>query len=54
MPVIEWLAGDADAEIAHVGEVGEPLLSGDLVLAEDDLTVSAVFGPPAADPALQT
>src|SRR5215813_431041 len=53
-PVVEWLAGDADAEIAHVGEVGEPLLSGDVVLAEDDLTVSAVLGPPGADPALQT
>ena len=53
-PVVEWLAGDADAEIAHVGEVREPLLSGDVVLAEDHLTISAMFGPPAANPALQT
>jgi hypothetical protein len=52
-PVIEPLAGDADPSVAHVGEVRQSLLSGDVVLPEDHLPVGAVFGAPGANPALQ-
>ena len=52
-PMDQRLAGDADAEVTHVGEVRQPLLSRSVVLTEDHLAVGAVLGPPSAHPALQ-
>ena len=52
-PMGQRCAGDADAEVAHVGEVGQPLLSRSVVLTEDHLAVGAVLGPPSAHPAFQ-
>ena len=52
--VIERLAGDTDPDVAHIGEVGQCLPSGDVVLAEDHLPVGAMFGAPGANPAFQT
>ena len=52
-PVIERDAGDRDAEIGHVGEVGQPGAAGLVRLAEDDVLLLAVHGAPGADPALQ-
>ena len=52
-PMVQRLAGDADAGIGHVGEVRQRLLSGHMVLTEDHLPIGAVLGAPGADPALQ-
>lgn len=51
--VFERPAGDADTEIAGVGEVGQGLLAGLMDLAEDDFLLGAVQGLPGAHPALQ-
>jgi hypothetical protein len=52
-PVIEWHAGNVDAEIAHRGEIGQPQPAGRMLLSEDDITIGAVERPPAPDAALQ-
>jgi hypothetical protein len=51
--MLEPLAGDGHAEVGHVGEIRETLLSGDVVLTEDDLAVRAMFGAPGTHPALE-
>jgi len=51
--VIERRSGDADAQLAHVGEVGEADLAGLVGLAEDHFLLLAVDRPPGPDPALQ-
>jgi len=48
-PVIEVFTGDHDAEIAHVGEVGQAELSWNRLLAEDDVSLRAVQRPPGPD-----
>jgi hypothetical protein len=45
-PVVEGDAGDGDAQIAHVGEVGQPDPAGLVDLAEDDLLLLAVQSAP--------
>jgi hypothetical protein len=52
-PVLERLAGDGDAEVAHVGEVRQAEPAGLVQLAEEHLLLRAVQRPPAADPALE-
>lgn len=52
-PVSERLTGDGDAQRASVGEVGQPLLAGQVGLAEDDFLLGAVQRLPGADAALQ-
>ena len=52
-PVLERLAGDADAERGGLGEVGQPLPPRRMVLAEDDLACRAGHRLPVAEPALQ-
>jgi len=52
-PVVEHDAGDRDAEVGHIGEVGQahaPRLMG---LAKNDVLLLAMHGPPGADPALE-
>jgi hypothetical protein len=51
--MIERLPGDADTQLTHVGEVRQADLAGFVGLAEDDLLLLAMNGPPGADPALQ-
>src|ERR1700740_3477513 len=45
--VIERHAGDADAKIAHIGEIGQPQPPGRMLLPEDDIPIGAVERPPA-------
>ena len=52
-PVIEGLAGDRDAEVGHVGEVREAEAARLVGLAEDDVLLGAVDGPPGADAPLE-
>ena len=52
-PMNQRLAGDADPEVTHVGEVGQSLLPRSVVLTEDHLAVGAVLGAPSAHPAFQ-
>lgn len=52
-PVIEWHAGNADAEIAHSGEIGQPQPAGRMLLPEDDITIGPIERPPATDAPLQ-
>ena len=52
-PMVQRLAGDADAGIGHVGEIRQRLLSRHMVLTEDHLTIGAVFGAPGTNPTLQ-
>jgi hypothetical protein len=47
--VRQRLAGDTDANLGHVGEVRQALLARRMVLTEDHLALSAVFGIPGAD-----
>src|SRR5277367_5154378 len=51
--MIQRLAGDADADIGHVGEIRQRLLSRHMVLTEDHLAIGAVFGAPGTNPTLQ-
>ena len=53
-PVIERRAGDADAAIAHVGEIGKPEPARRMLLPEDDVLLGAVQRPPGADAPLQS
>ena len=46
-------ARDSDAEIRHVGEVGQPGAARLVGLAEDDVLLGPVHGAPSADAALQ-
>jgi hypothetical protein len=43
-PMVQRLAGDADAGVSHVGEIRQRLLSRHVVLTEDHLAIGAVFG----------
>ncbi len=52
-PVIERHTGDADAVIAHVGEIGQPQPARRMLLPEDDVLLGAVQRPPGADAPLQ-
>jgi hypothetical protein len=51
--MIQRLAGDADADIGHVGEIRQRLLSRHMVLTEDHLAIGAVFGAPGSNTALK-
>ena len=50
--MIERHAGDANAEIGHVGEVGQAHAAELVGLPEDDVLLSAMGRPPRADAAL--
>ncbi len=52
-PVIERHTSDADAEIAHVGEIRQPQSARRVILAKDDVAVIAVQRPPGADATLK-
>src|SRR5947209_17135945 len=52
-PVIEWQTGDADAVIAHLGEIGKPQPARRMLLPEDDVLLGPVQRPPGADATLQ-
>jgi hypothetical protein len=52
-PMCERRADDADAEIAHVGEIGESKPAGRVFLAEDHLLVRPLDRPPGPDAPLQ-
>jgi hypothetical protein len=52
-PMRQGLAGDGHAEAGGVGEVGQALPAGRMLLAEDHLPGRAVQGAPGAHPALQ-
>src|ERR1700737_2330511 len=52
-PVIQQHTGDADAVIAHVGEIGKPQPTRRMLLPEDDVLLGAVQRPPGADAPLQ-
>lgn len=45
-PVIQRRAGDGDAQVGHVGEVGQAEAPRFMSLPEDDLLLRAVQGPP--------
>ena len=51
--VRQRLAGDTDAKLGHVGEVRQALLARRVVLTEDHLARSSVFGTPCADTTFQ-
>ena len=51
--MIQRLAGDADADIGHVVEIRQRLLSRHMVLTEDHLAIGAVFGAPGPNPTLK-
>jgi hypothetical protein len=52
-PVRQRLAGDADAKIGSVGEVGQPLRARRMVLAKNHVLVGPMQRLPSADAALQ-
>src|SRR5580704_13516235 len=52
-PVIQRHTGDADAVIAHLGEIGKPQPSWRMLLPEDDVLLGPVQRPPAADAPLE-
>ena len=52
-PMIERRTGNADAEIAHRGEIGQPQPAGRMLLPEDDITIGPIERPPAPDAPLQ-
>src|ERR1700750_2268159 len=52
-PVIERHAGDADAVIAHVGEIGKPQPARRVLLPKDDVLCGPVQCPPGTDAPLQ-
>jgi hypothetical protein len=51
--VREQLTGDVDAEVRHVGEVRQPLLTRRMVLTEDHFALGPMLGAPGADATLQ-
>src|SRR5215470_9089991 len=51
--MVEHDAGDTDAEIAHIGEVGQPQTTRRMLLPEDDVALGTVEGPPGANAPLQ-
>ena len=51
--VLQRDARDSDAEIRHVGEVGQPGAARLVGLAEDDVLLGPVHGAPSPDAALQ-
>ena len=52
-PVIERHTSDADAVIAHVGEIGQPQPTRRMLLPEDDVPLGPVERPPGADAPFQ-
>lgn len=52
-PVIERRADDADAALAHIGEIGQADPSRRVLLPEDDVLLGAVARSPSADAPLQ-
>src|SRR6202023_437249 len=52
-PVIQRHPGDADAVIAHVGEIGKPQPARRMLLPEDDVLLGPVQRPPGTDAPLQ-
>src|SRR6266481_3158090 len=48
-PVIQRHTGDADAVIAHVGEIGKPQPARRMLLPEDDVLLGPVQRPPGTD-----
>ena len=48
-PVNERHTGDADAVIAHLGEIGQTQPTWGVLLPEDDVSLSPVERPPGAD-----
>src|SRR6266481_4608802 len=52
-PVFERHTGDADAAIAHVGEIGQPQPARRMLLPEYDVLLGPVQRPPGADAPLQ-
>src|SRR4051794_29475202 len=52
-PVIEQFAGDADAALAHIGEVGQPQPARQMFLPEDHVPFGTIERPPGADAPLQ-
>ncbi len=52
-PVIQRHTGDADAVIAHVGEIGKPQPTRRVLLPEDDVLLGPVQRPPGTDAPLQ-
>ena len=52
-PVIQRHTGDADAVIAHVGEIGKPQPARRMLLPEDDVLLGPVQCPPGTDAPLQ-
>ena len=48
-PMGQRLASNGDAKIGHVGEIGQTHATGLLNLAENDLPLGPVQGPPVAD-----
>src|SRR3954470_3438421 len=53
-PMIERLTGDADAALAHIGEIGQPEPARRMLLPENDVLFGAVERPPGADASLQS
>jgi hypothetical protein len=52
-PVIERHAGNADAVIAHVGEIGQPQPTRRVLLPENDVAFGPAERSPAAEAPLQ-
>jgi hypothetical protein len=52
--MVQRLAGDADGEIAHVGEIGQSEPAWLVLLPEDHVALRAVHRAPCADAALQS
>src|SRR5207248_7042097 len=52
-PVIERHTGDADAVIAHLGEIGQSQLTRRVLLSKDNVPLGPVERPPGADAPLQ-
>lgn len=51
--MVQRNAGHGDAQAVHLGEVGQAQAAWLMDLTEDDVTLFAVNGPPAADAPLQ-
>ena len=51
--MIQRHTGDADAVIAHLGEIGKPQPSRRMLLPEDDVLLGPVQCPPGTDAPLQ-